>query len=140
METESSSIAVENKAGYCPSCYMVEQEEKENENGVGNREENGDDKTEVIEQSVAEFVDEEFIGHKTNPGSSDEEEDNRSSKKEYDSELKMVLECVSIAFTTWLDRREIVTLNCDVGIQSALRKLINESCCIFSPRTNRPTR
>ncbi|KAH0942364.1 LOW QUALITY PROTEIN: hypothetical protein HID58_002001, partial [Brassica napus] len=39
---------------------------------------------------------------------------NRSSKKEYDSELKMVLECVSIAFTTWLDRREIVTLNCDV--------------------------
>ena len=25
-----------------------EQEEKENENGVGNREENGDDKTEVV--------------------------------------------------------------------------------------------
>ncbi|CAN6906506.1 unnamed protein product, partial [Brassica oleracea] len=49
---------------------------------------------------------------------------NRSSKEEDDSELKMVLECVSVAFPTWSDSREIVTLNCDVNIQSAPRKLV----------------
>ncbi|KAF3600737.1 hypothetical protein F2Q69_00034639 [Brassica cretica] len=29
-----------------------------------------------------------------------------------------------VTFTTWPDSREIVTLNCDVGIQSAFRKLV----------------
>ncbi|WZZ21744.1 hypothetical protein YC2023_123131 [Brassica napus] len=48
----------------------------------------------------------------------------RSSKEEDDSELKTVLECVSVAFTTWSGSREIVTLNCDVDIQSAPRKLV----------------
>ncbi|KAH0882185.1 hypothetical protein HID58_058281 [Brassica napus] len=36
----------------------------------------------------------------------------------------MVLECVSVAFPTWSDSREIVTLNCDVNIQSTPRKLV----------------
>ncbi|CAN6922400.1 unnamed protein product, partial [Brassica oleracea] len=48
----------------------------------------------------------------------------RSSKEEDDSEFKTVFECVSVAFPTWSDSREIVTLNCDVNIQSAPRKLI----------------
>ncbi|CAF2008709.1 unnamed protein product, partial [Brassica napus] len=52
------------------------------------------------------------------------DKNDRSSKEEDDSELKTVLECVSVAFTTWSDSREIVTLNCDVDIQSAPRKLV----------------
>ncbi|CAN7064530.1 unnamed protein product [Brassica oleracea var. botrytis] len=52
------------------------------------------------------------------------DKDDRSSKEEDDSELKTVLECVSVAFTTWSGSREIITLNCDVDIQSAPRKLV----------------
>ncbi|CAN7103638.1 unnamed protein product [Brassica rapa subsp. narinosa] len=48
----------------------------------------------------------------------------RSSKEEDDSELKTVFECVSVAFPAWSDSEEIVTLNCDVNIQSASRKLV----------------
>ncbi|CAN6843647.1 unnamed protein product, partial [Brassica oleracea var. botrytis] len=48
----------------------------------------------------------------------------RFSKEEDDSEFKTVLECASVGFPTWSDNREIVTLNCDVNIQSAPRKLI----------------
>ena len=35
-----------------------------------------------------------------------------------------MFECVNLAFTTWSDSREIVTLSCDVDIQSAPRKLV----------------
>ena len=49
----------------------------------------------------------------------------------------MVLECVSVAFPTWSDSREIVTLNCDVNIQSAPRKLVetNPAASSGSERT-----
>ena len=43
----------------------------------------------------------------------------RSSKEKDDSELKTMLECVNVAFTTWSDGRELVTLYCDVNTQSA---------------------
>ncbi|WZY68608.1 hypothetical protein YC2023_000848 [Brassica napus] len=48
----------------------------------------------------------------------------RSSKEEDDSELKTMLECVNVAFTTWLHSRELVTLYCDVNTQSAPQNII----------------
>ena len=48
----------------------------------------------------------------------------RSSKEEDDSELKTILECVNVAFTTWSDSRELVTLYCDVNTQSAPRNIV----------------
>jgi len=44
----------------------------------------------------------------------------------------MVLECISVAFPTWSDSREIVTLNCDVNIQSEPRKLVEMNPAAFS--------
>ncbi|CAN6856018.1 unnamed protein product, partial [Brassica oleracea] len=61
-----------------------------------------------------------------------EDKKDRSSKEEDDNELKTMLECVSVAFTTWSDSREIVTLNCGVDIQSAPRKLVETNPAAFS--------
>ncbi|KAH0937070.1 LOW QUALITY PROTEIN: hypothetical protein HID58_004531 [Brassica napus] len=63
----------------------------------------------------------------------------RSSKEEDDSELKTVFECVSVAFPAWSDSKEIVTLNCDVNIQSAPRKLVETNPAVSSgPKRTAP--
>ena len=57
---------------------------------------------------------------------------NRSSKEEDDSELKTMLECVNVAFTTWSESRELVTLYCDVNTQSAPRNIVETKSVAYS--------
>ncbi|KAF2620343.1 hypothetical protein F2Q68_00038246 [Brassica cretica] len=63
----------------------------------------------------------------------------RFSKEEDDSELKTMFECGNVAFTTWSDSRELVTLNCDINTQPAPQNIV-ETKSATSSAPNGPLR